>query len=392
MFGYVTVNKPEIKFKDFDVYRSFYCGLCRELRERYGIPGQISLTYDMTFVVLLLSALYEPPTKKGTSRCVVHPLKPQPVRKNTVTEYCADMNVILTYYKCMDDWQDEHKPLRYAYAGILKNCGNMHMSAYPEKIQRIRNALEELSSLEKQGETDVDRVAGCSGRIMEEILAFRKDVWESSLRRLGFYLGKFIYILDAYDDVEKDAENGNYNPFLKKYKMEGFEEEIRRMLTMMLAESCREFERMPVIRYGDILRNILYSGVWCRFTAIGQKRREERQAGGSSSLDDMIAYVDENGNITDTPPQLRPKVEIQLEDIVIATPKKEDIAAEPLKGRVEYFNTEKGYGFIKDLASTEKYFFHISSAPEGIGEGRIVLFELMRGTRGMNAVKIAFAQ
>lgn len=110
-----------------------------------------------------------------------------------------------------------------------------------------------------------------------------------------------------------------------------------------------------------------------------QKRREERQAGGSSSLDDMIAYVDENGNITDTPPQLRPKVEIQLEDIVIATPKKEDIAAEPLKGRVEYFNTEKGY-------------VHISSAPEGIGEGRIVLFELMRGTRGMNAVKIAFAQ
>ena len=227
MFGYVTVNKPEIKFKDFDVYRSFYCGLCRELRERYGIPGQISLTYDMTFVVLLLSALYEPPTKKGTSRCVVHPLKPQPVRKNTVTEYCADMNVILTYYKCMDDWQDEHKPLRYAYAGILKNCGNMHMSAYPEKIQRIRNALEELSSLEKQGETD--------------------------------------------------AENGNYNPFLEKYKIEGFEEEVRRLLMMMLAECCREFEKLPILRYGDILRNILYSGVWCRFAAIGQKRREERE-------------------------------------------------------------------------------------------------------------------
>ena len=392
MFGYVTVNKPEIKFKDFDMYRSFYCGLCRELRERYGIPGQISLTYDMTFVVLLLSGVYEPPTQKGTSRCAVHPLKPQPVRRNAITEYCADMNVILSYYKCMDDWQDEHKPLRYAYARLLKTGGEKHMAHYPEKIRRIKEALMELSSLEKQGETDVDRVAGCSGRIMEEVFAFRKDVWESSLRRMGFYLGKFIYILDAYDDVEKDAENGNYNPFLKKYKMEGFEEEIRRMLTMMLAESCREFERMPVIRYGDILRNILYSGVWCRFTAIGQKRREERQAGGSSSLDDMIAYVDENGNITDTPPQLRPKVEIQLEDIVIATPKKEDIAAEPLKGRVEYFNTEKGYGFIKDLASTEKYFFHISSAPEGIGEGRIVLFELMRGTRGMNAVKIAFAQ
>ena len=146
MFGYVTVNKPEIKFKDFDVYRSFYCGLCRELRERYGIPGQISLTYDMTFVVLLLSGVYEPPTQKGTSRCAVHPLKPQPVRRNAITEYCADMNVILSYYKCMDDWQDEHKPLRYAYARLLKTGGEKHMAHYPEKIRRIKEALMELSS------------------------------------------------------------------------------------------------------------------------------------------------------------------------------------------------------------------------------------------------------
>lgn len=72
MFGYVVMNKPEIKFKDFDLYRSFYCGLCRELRDRYGVTGQISLTYDMTFVILLLSGLYEPPTRKGTTRCIIH--------------------------------------------------------------------------------------------------------------------------------------------------------------------------------------------------------------------------------------------------------------------------------------------------------------------------------
>ena len=208
---------------------------------------------------------------------MVHPLKAQPVRKNEITEYCADMNVILSYYKCMDDWQDERKPFRYAYAALLKNTGKKYMSGYPEKICKIREALSDLSGFEKQGETDVDLVAGCSGRIMEEVLAFRKDMWEPSLRRMGFYLGKFIYILDAYDDVEKDAENGNYNPFLEKYKMEGFEDEIRRMLVMMLSEACREFEKLPVIRYGDILRNILYSGVWCRFMAIGQKRKQERE-------------------------------------------------------------------------------------------------------------------
>ena len=109
MFGYVVMNKPEIKFKDFDMYRSFYCGLCRELKERYGLSGQITLTYDMTFVILLLSGLYEPPTKKGSTRCIVHPVRRQPVRKNAITEYAADMNIFLTYYKCKDDWNDEKK-------------------------------------------------------------------------------------------------------------------------------------------------------------------------------------------------------------------------------------------------------------------------------------------
>lgn len=120
-----------------------------------------------------------------------------------------------------------------------------------------------------------------------------------------------------------------------------------------------------------------------------QKRKEERQAGGSASLDEMIAYVDENGNISTTPPEERRKQEVKLEDILIATPKKEDTEPEILKGRVEHFNEAKGYGFIKDTASTEKYFFHVSVAPAGIAEGMMVTFEIERGTRGMNAVRIA---
>ncbi|MDR1755594.1 MAG: cold shock domain-containing protein [Culturomica sp.] len=120
-----------------------------------------------------------------------------------------------------------------------------------------------------------------------------------------------------------------------------------------------------------------------------QKRKEERQAGGTSSLDEMIAWVDEMGNIVDTPPEQRGKQEVRLEDVVISTPKKYEPEPEPLNGRIEYFNAGKGYGFIKDRASTEKYFFHISSAPAGISEGDIVTFELERGTRGLNAVRIA---
>ncbi|MEA4974419.1 MAG: cold shock domain-containing protein [Paludibacter sp.] len=120
-----------------------------------------------------------------------------------------------------------------------------------------------------------------------------------------------------------------------------------------------------------------------------QKRKEERKAsGGSSSFDDMIAYVDENGNITTTPPDPGKKQKIDVANISVSTPKKEDQEEVLMRGRVEHFNSEKGYGFIKDLNSTEKYFFHISAAPSDITEGHIVTFQTERGQKGMNAVNI----
>lgn len=123
-----------------------------------------------------------------------------------------------------------------------------------------------------------------------------------------------------------------------------------------------------------------------------QKKKEDRKLlGKANSFDDMIAYVDENGVITSTPPELNPnKEEIKQEDILISTPKKEDIETPiVLKGRVDYFNESKGYGFIKDLGSDEKYFFHVSNNTlTDISETDIVTFELERGLRGMNAINI----
>jgi cold shock CspA family protein len=123
-----------------------------------------------------------------------------------------------------------------------------------------------------------------------------------------------------------------------------------------------------------------------------QQRKEERKAGGSKSFDDMIAYVDENGVITSTPPDPDKKTKVDLDDIVVSTPKKEEMEEIALNGRVEYFNLDKGYGFIKNLSGTEKYFFHISNAPANIAEGNAVTFKLERGEKGMNAVKITFTK
>jgi cold shock CspA family protein len=125
-----------------------------------------------------------------------------------------------------------------------------------------------------------------------------------------------------------------------------------------------------------------------------QKRKDEKKVSGKGSLDDMIAYVDENGVITSTPPELQERgEEIDMNDILISVPKKEEEEEAPIrKGRVDYFSSSKGYGFIKDLINGEKYFFHISNAPANITEDNIVTFDLEKGNRGMNAVNIAFVE
>ena len=124
-----------------------------------------------------------------------------------------------------------------------------------------------------------------------------------------------------------------------------------------------------------------------------QQRKEERKAyRGGSSLDDMLAYVEEHGMITATPPDMSSKPKVDAETIAVFVPKKEEQEPVALRGRVEHFNTDKGYGFIKDLDSTEKYFFHISNAPADIAEGALVTFETERGQRGLNAVNKAFAK
>jgi cold shock CspA family protein len=122
-----------------------------------------------------------------------------------------------------------------------------------------------------------------------------------------------------------------------------------------------------------------------------QQRREERKNNPSDSFEDMIAYVDENGVITSTPPDPANKRKIKIGNIAVSTPKKEDVEDPLFNGRVEYFNPDKGYGFIKHTGSTDKYFFHISSAPASITEGNMVTFELERGQKGMNAVRITLA-
>lgn len=281
MFGYIIINKQELKFREFDCYQSYYCGLCQSLKERYGRKGQLTLSYDMTFVVMLLTSLYEISTEEGSCKCVAHPFETHPTRRNEFTDYAADMNVLLSYYKAMDDWSDEKKFSGGMTGFALRKKNNEISEKYPEKAEKIYRMLEQIHLYEKAGEKNLDLASGCFGEIMAEILAYRHDEWEATLRRMGFFLGKFIYLMDAYEDMEKDEKSGNYNVFLyRKKEAEStaeFENSAHTVLNMMMAECSRAFELLPILENVEILRNILYSGVWCRYEML-QKKKEMKDA------------------------------------------------------------------------------------------------------------------
>ena len=208
-------------------------------------------------------------------RCVAHPLEKHPTRRNLFTDYVADMTVLFSCYKAEDDWEDEHSLKGLVYSYLLGRKFRKKPLLYQEKVRTISLAMQDFADAEKQGNADIDTIAGLFGRVMAQIVSCREDEWKDNLERLGFFLGKFIYLLDAYEDIEQDLKKGTYNPLKKRYEEPGFEEECRQILTMMMSECCKEFEQLPILQNVDILRNILYSGVWCRYEIVRKKRMKD---------------------------------------------------------------------------------------------------------------------
>ncbi len=281
MFGYVVPNQQELKYREYDLYHSYYCGFCRELKKRYGFLGQLTLSYDMTFLILLLSSLYETEGKTGQTKCVAHPFEQHETRTNFYTEYAADINLILSYYSCMDDWNDERRLHKLALGKLIEKSQGKAALSYGKKAALIKDRLDRLHTSEQNKDADIDKVAGYFGDIMAEIFAVNEDEWESDLRQVGFFLGKFIYIMDAYEDMEKDEKSGSYNPLLliRGSMSSGdsdFENYCHEILTMMIARCCESFETLPILDNITILRNILYSGVWTRWETLHKPADKEK--------------------------------------------------------------------------------------------------------------------
>ena len=279
MFGYVTANKPEMKMREFARYKGFYCGLCRSLKTNHGRRGQITLTYDMTFLVILLSSLYEPKTDERKKRCIIHPGKKQYMLINEISDYAADMNILLTYDHLADDWNDEKKLSGYVGMKVFAGKKKKIEKKYPRQAEAVELAMKELKACEKNKERNVDVVAGTTGNMLGAIFAWKEDHWQEELYTLGFYLGKFIYLMDAYEDRKRDEKAGRYNPLIdaERENRGDYETLCRLMLTSMMSECAKCFERLPILLHGEILRNVIYSGVWTKYEYLQCKNKKSEE-------------------------------------------------------------------------------------------------------------------
>lgn len=279
MFGYVRINKMDLTFREYEHYKAYYCGLCKYLKRNHTELSRMTINYDITFLIVLLSSIYQPSAQVFHEKCIVDPVKKKKHIINEITEYAASMNILLAYYKLEDDVNDEgdikSRLVRRAYKKSFKTA----YDKYPQKADFIKACLGELRSLEEDQSTSIDQTSNCFARLLEEIFDYKDDEYRDRLRKIGFNIGKYIYIMDAYEDLDQDLEKGRYNPF-SSYKddREGLKVRVDKLIGMTLARLEEAILDLDINVNKSIIDNIIYSGVYLRYKGLingGDKKKQE---------------------------------------------------------------------------------------------------------------------
>jgi hypothetical protein len=275
MFGYIVPEKPEMKIKEYELFRAYYCGVCKSIGKRLGQLERFTLNYDSAFLAVLLSAAAGERIKVQRMRCVAHPVeKRHIIRDSAIIDYASDFNILLAYYNLQDKRRDDGGLVPVSAMAVLHRVFKKLRKKYAQKCDIIEMRLNELVQLEKAGCDSMDRAAEPFAKLMEEVTAYEplctEEKHDRTLRWIGYNLGKWIYLLDAFDDLEKDIKAGSYNPLIFQYKYKGgdlaeFRTQIRDKvefnLTYSLNEISRAFELLDVKANKEILENIIYMGM-----------------------------------------------------------------------------------------------------------------------------------
>lgn len=273
MFGCLIANQSLLSDAQKAHYKGCYCGLCAELKERHGFFGRVALTYDMTFLILVCTSMLEPEETRGMERCMAHPVRRHFYWRNEITTYAADMNVALAYHNCRDDFLDDGSTVGFWESELLQGQYAVIQELWPRQCAAMERELAALSALEAENVQDPDAAAACFGRLLGEIFV-TSDPFSERLRPFGEALGRMIYLLDAVIDLDEDRKKGSYNPLCALSDAGWGETEMKTLLTAQLGVCCDAFERLPLLEDTELMRNILYSGIWQRYEAAMHKKHK----------------------------------------------------------------------------------------------------------------------
>ncbi len=267
MLGYIRAHKPEMKFKDYELYKGVYCTLCKSLGKRYGFLSRFILSYDFTFFAMVRMAVRGQCPGFRESHCSFNPAKKclDCNRDNEDIAYTADVTVLMMYHKLRDNIADSKFFKRFFCRLLMPYVKHLYKKAC-KRVGDISTVLETQMArqqvIEKNNGT-LDEAADPSAVMLSELLSHNIECNDmEALRKFGYMVGRWVYITDAVNDCEDDIKDGSFNPLKRRFSDEDFKEYCKEMMDLTIGEAILCYKRLKIFRFDDILRNILYDGVY----------------------------------------------------------------------------------------------------------------------------------
>lgn len=267
MLGYIRASKPEMKFRDYEFYKGVYCTLCKALGKRYGFIPRFILSYDFTFFAMVRMAVRSQCPGFKKSHCSFNPTKKclDCNRDNEDIAYTADVSILMMYHKLRDNIEDSRFFKRLLCKLMLPYAKHLYKKAC-KRTGDICKVLEEQMARQLEIESrnaNLDEAADPSAVMLSELLVNNIDCEEKdALRKFGYMVGRWVYITDTVNDCEDDIKDGSFNPLKKRFEDENFAEYCEEMMNLTIGEAINCYKRLKIVRFDDILTNILYDGVY----------------------------------------------------------------------------------------------------------------------------------
>jgi hypothetical protein len=289
LFGYIKPFQPELKIAEFDTYKAVYCGLCKQLGRSFGPFSRLTLSYDFTFLAMLGMGLTEDEPSWSRQRCFVNPLKKKACFFPCGgLSFAADAAMIMFYHKVRDNMADDGlkgRILGYLVLPFVGRARKKAMVNHPEVDTILGETMARQQALEAAGCSSVDEASEPTAIFLARLFEMQgpDELSRRVLYRLGYLMGRYVYLCDALDDIESDLKKHRYNPFILAEGLTAGDEEktaaVRRQavgsLYLTIAEACKAIDLLEFTRFGPILSNVVHLGMKNSVNQIIMKRRQK---------------------------------------------------------------------------------------------------------------------